>query len=370
MQKLFSLVASLVAFTSIVNADYDDAQLRNLENRVTVLEQKKGCNGMINPSARPVVDDGADLFISADFLYWRCHENGLGYVIKNGGAFSGQNPESVGAVLNSGKIKNVHPDWRAGFRVGVGYNLDHDGWDLSANWTRYYTHAHNETFAPIGGTLIPAFINPAIAPPVGTLVEAEAHWKLHLNVIDFELGREFFVSRCMTIRPFGGLKTAWLNQKMRTEYDYLTAGTVQTIEPKMSSNFWGIGLMGGLDSEWKFSEGWSIYASGDIALLYGYYKIRDREYGITSTAQTTRLKVKDDPTIGRAITDLAAGLRWEEMFSCDSFRLRIQAGWEQHMYFSQNQFIKFTDALEQGIFVSNQGDISFEGWVLNAQFDF
>ncbi len=368
MQKLLSLVASLVAFTGIVNADYDDAQLRNLENRVTVLEQKKGCNGMINPAARPTVDDGADLFISADFIYWRCHENGLGYVIKNnGGTFAGL---GVGGTLTGGQIKNVRPDWRPGFKVGVGYNLDHDGWDVFANYTWYYGHEHSETFVPIGGTLIPAFTNPAVMSPAMSANEAEAHWKLHLNVIDLELGREFFVSRCLTLRPFGGLKTAWLSQTLTTEYDYLVSGAMTTLEPKMSSNFWGIGLMGGLETEWKFSEGWSIYANGDIALLYGYYTLRDREYAITPTSKTTNLKVKDNFTIGRAITDLAAGLRWEEMFSCDTFRLRIQGGWEQHMYFGQNQFIKFTDSLEQGVFVSNQGDISFEGWALNVQIDF
>ena len=73
--------ASLVAFTSLVNAD--DMQMRNLENRVAALEQKKGANGIINPAANPPTRDATGLFITADFLYWKAHESGLAYAFQS-----------------------------------------------------------------------------------------------------------------------------------------------------------------------------------------------------------------------------------------------------------------------------------------------
>src|SRR3972149_4387604 len=42
--------ASLATVTSYVNADGDTAQMRNMENRLSALEQKKGAGGVINPS--------------------------------------------------------------------------------------------------------------------------------------------------------------------------------------------------------------------------------------------------------------------------------------------------------------------------------
>ncbi len=370
MRKLLALGASsLFTFTALVNADYDDAQLRNLENRVCCLEQTKGCYGMINPAARPVVECGADLFITGDFLYWQGQENGLGYVIKNFSSFNGD-LGSVGSLTNA-RVKNVSRHWNPGFRIGVGYNMPHDGWDMYLNWTRFYTSHESSQTVPFGGALIPTLINPLQLPHAGVLTTASARQKLHLNVLDFELGREFFVSKYLTLRPFGGLRSAWLNQRYKVDYGYISAGILTDVEPKFRNKFWGFGLRTGLDTQWGLGEGFSIYADGAISLLYGYFNVTGTQTTTTgSGVAVSNLSVKDNPRIGRAITDLAAGLRWEDLFSCDSFRLRIQAGWEQHMYFGQNQYLKFVDSFEQGFYTSNQGDITFQGWVLNAQIDF
>ncbi len=370
MKNLFTLAAtSFVAFTGLVSADYDDAQLRNLENRITCLEQKR-CTGMINPAARPVVDDGIDLFITGDFLYWKTHENGLAYVITNQRAAT-SNATSP-PTLSGGKVKNVKHDYDAGFRVGAGFNLPHDGWDIYLNWTRFTTHENDQVNAPLsGGSLVATMLNPAVYPNTGTLSQANSRWKLKLNVADLELGREFYISKYLTLRPFAGLRSAWIRQKMNVDYNYVSPASVLTvINPSMKSHFWGMGLRTGLDTQWGFGSGWSLYADGAVSLLYGYYDITQSEYSRTGTAVSTTMNAANHPRIGRAITDLAAGLRWEESFSCDSFRLRIQGGWEQHMYFGQNQYMKFADSLDQGLFVSNQGDVSFEGWTLSAQLDF
>src|ERR1700722_20092866 len=123
---------SLVAFTSLLNAA-DDAQIRNLNNRVTALEQKKGgSGGMINPPARPVVTDGVDIFITGEILVWRAREDNLDYAVQ-----LDQVPTLNG--VNSGSGVHFKGKWRPGVRVGIGYNMPHDGWDLNLIWTNFLT---------------------------------------------------------------------------------------------------------------------------------------------------------------------------------------------------------------------------------------
>jgi hypothetical protein len=59
--KMLALAAtSLIALSNLSFADGDTAQMRNLENRVSALEQRKGASGMINPQGRAQIKDGAD----------------------------------------------------------------------------------------------------------------------------------------------------------------------------------------------------------------------------------------------------------------------------------------------------------------------
>ena len=95
---------------------------------------------MINPPARPQVKDGSDLFVTADLLVWQAHENGLPLAVV--GHQSRSSP-----FIEDGKVANFDFDCDVGFRIGVGYNLPHDGWDLSFNWLRFYTDASRHVHA-------------------------------------------------------------------------------------------------------------------------------------------------------------------------------------------------------------------------------
>ena len=357
----WSLAAtSLVALTGLVHA-VDDMQFRNLENRVSSLEQKKGSNGMVNPPARPLVRDGADLFVTGDLLYWQANENGLDVAIKN---------ENGTTFINDGKMKNLHNDWSFGFKVGVGYNMMHDGWDIYANWTRFYTHGHRHVTAPAGGTVFPIWLN-AERLPVGnaTVSDVHAHWRLHLNVIDFELGREFFTSKWLTLRPHFGLRTNWVNQKFKVSHEGgTTVAAGSQLNDRLLSRFWGLGLRAGLNTQWGLGGGWSFFGNGAAALLWGHFHLDSREK--LQPANTGQLDLDHHMAMTVAETDLFGGLRWDTNVSDESFHFGFLVGWEQHMFFDQNQFLRFVDDLHDGSYVSNLGNLSTHGWTAEIQLDF
>lgn len=370
--------ASLTVITSVLSAA-DDAQVRNLENRVTALEQRKSANGMINPNGRPQVRDGADLFFTADFIYWVANESGLGFVVKN---------ENNCNWVSSGKLKTPGFNWEPGFRVGIGYNLPHDGWDVYADWTWLIARA-NKHVSSDGGNLFPTFLNINEIDTHGNRVwKADAKWKTNLNMIDLELGRQFFVSKWLTLRPFMGLRNAWVNQHYNLSYQGVF-NTYNSFVPDVTGilrgnhecKFWGIGLRTGLNTQWGLGCGFSAYGDLGLSLLFGRFHINEHENfcgGVSSSSSSSSVdfsnanmfRLKDKYTACRAITDLGAGLRWDHYFNRDRFHFRFQAGWEQHMFFSQNQFDRVVDDFQPGMTVTNQGDLSFNGLTLSTRFDF
>jgi hypothetical protein len=343
-----ALAVAFVTLTSVVCA-VDDMQVRNLENRVSALEQRRGANGMINPPARPVVRDGSDLWIQVEALYMQATEDGLAYGIKNGTASP-----------IDGTVKNVNYDWNWGFRAGLGYNLPHDGWDVLFNWTWLYS-SDKKTDSPSAPESV---IQTQTAPTFATtpaVTSAKGRVGLHTNILDFELGREFFVSKWLTLRPFGGIRGAWLNRNFR--YSYATAP--KTVGHN-HNRFRGAGLRGGLDTQWGLGSGWSFFADAALSLIYGMQRLHNHQ-----DAGATRIQhYKNNWHVARPMLDLGAGLRWDHLFSCDAYRIRIQFGWEQSILWGFNKDMNFVNAAAPGKYTFNQGDLSYSGVALQFRFDF
>lgn len=352
------LSLTLIAATSFIQADYDDAQ-----------------NCIINPPARPPTNECFNLFFTGDFLWWEAHENGLDYLVKN---------EEGTAFINSGKVTEPKFEWDPGFRVGLGYNMAHDGWDVYANWTRFHTTTGDDrTHRPVGGLLEPTFLDPSfddLPITLGQLFnEARSRWKLHLNQIDLTLGREFFVSRWLTLRPHLGLRAAWIRQKYTIHYLGTLTESVPSLDlpvgastdnlVDMRNNYTGFGLLGGLNTQWGLGGGWSLYGDLDLSLLYGFFRVTHKEE--EDISHTAKMHIRNRFHLSRVVADLAAGLRWQRSFGCDDdLAILIQLGWEHHVYFGQNQFMRFTNAFMPGQSVSNLGDLTLQGWTLAFKFDF
>ncbi len=379
--KWGALASSLFAFTTFVNANVNDAQMRNLENRVSALEQRKGASGMVNPPARPQVRNGADLFLYGDLLYWKATENGLPLAVINKGSF--QN-------IAHSKVSNLRGKYDLGFRVGVGYDIPHDGWDLGLSWLRYNSDGHRKHIHSHRNQ----FIFPSLAPSADPIAElntcqrAKGHWRLLLNQLDLDLGREFFVSKWLTMRPHAGVRTDWIHQKAKAEYQHFN-GELVNVPPLPTSNevevglkdeWWGIGLEAGLDTQWGLGEGWSIYANLAAAILYGRHHIRDKvkdEPGVLNASNAADSRpngkfgnLRNNYWIAHPVLDLQLGLRWDHMFCDDHLHVGIHLGWENHNYFSQNQLPNFSDDFNFGKFFANQGDLSLQGWTLGLRLDF
>ena len=357
---LSAVAASLVMFTSIANA-VDDMQMRNIENRVSALEQRRGSNGMINPPARPVVKDGVDVWVQGEALYFNASEDGLAFTTES---------SSSSKIL--GRVKSASYDWDWGFRAGAGINMPHDGWDLFANWTWFHTKDHDNKNAEPGEFFWPAFYNAATSNNTATASHVVNDTHLRINMLDLELGREFFVSKWLTVRPHIGGRAAWLFRSFKNEFSggsFSPAGI--EVEEKTENRFRGAGLRGGLDSQWGLGSGWSFFGQMAFALVYGRQHVNfDSKTVAASGDVTAQLTPHNNWGAVRGITDLALGLRWDHLFSGDAYRVRLQAAWEQHMFLSFNQNHTFVNTVTTGVLTGNKGDLSLSGVSFEARFDF
>ncbi len=327
--------------------------------------------------AGPRVCEGTDLFVTADFIWWTAREDGLAY------AYSGVNGTVGSTNQNGGSGSVQHPDfgWDPGFKVGLGYNLPHDDWDVYAQYTWLHMQGDKDsTSNPVGTTnqlsAIWGISNDNAYPLVD---RATGRWDLHFNVIDLEIGRNYFVSQYLTIRPFAGFKGTWQHQDYKVRY---TRNTVENDEDvrfvnrmRQDQDMWAIGIRSGFNFAWHFVRDFSLFGDMALSAMMTKYDIdrRDREeqytlddsgnivdrvYGITT------LNTNNDFYSLKGVLEMDIGLRYDVWFGCnDAYHLRLQAAWEEQLWWGQNNMIgRFEECAH--------GDLMLHGLTIKARFDF
>lgn len=359
--KFWPLAAlSMTLGTCLLNAQ-DDARIRNIENRVTTLEARKDGCCIINPSARPFASECWGIYLSVDPLLWQAHVDGLPIAVRTSDSVSFFNN------ANASKVKNLNFNWDWGFRLGLGANLSHDAWDILLQWTYWKSHASRDLHAD-NDTMFPSQGHPQQI--IGqTSPHIESKWDVRLNILDLENGREFYVSRYLTLRPHAGFRTSWITHEFTNEYKEIPPLDLrQDVEGKC--RFWGLGIRMGLDTEWRFGCGFSAFANWAQSLLYNFFSLKMHQTSVVNEDRSTLLRIDDFYHAGRQIVDMQIGLRYDWL-SCDEcFHFGIEAGWEHHYFPGLNQNIKFVDDIMVGNLITYLGDFASQGYFVKVRFDF
>lgn len=300
-----------------------------------------------NPSANPEMRDSWEASVTAGYLYLWTEVDGLAYAIKAEGARQ--------KVLNP----EILPD--NGFKLGVAAYLPHDGWDLAFN----LMHLHSRAPIHERGHLSPLWTLPT-STPGGFVDEVEAHWRLHFALLDLELGRSFFLSSRLTMRPHIGLRFAIVRQKYLLHYiggDLFPGGEDYV---SMKSKFIAPGVRMGNDFEWMIGKGFGLYSKSALSILYGLLYAHESEKVSFETQKRTNLF--DNFYTSLPIIDLAAGVQWESYLFRSRYHLLLQAGWEMHLLFAQNQLFRY---LGLGVVSKSvNGDLGIQGLSLSATFSY
>lgn len=299
----------------------------------------------ITPSANLPVADGASFFFDLDFIYWQAKEDGLAI-----GATGDPLPNPIThshayTVTNAGKWEFIDAKYEPGFKVGAGLDLAHDGWSVAANYTWLKEHASGHISQTPGTGALVGLVSEDISSISG-------HWSFYFNVVDLPLSRKFYISKRLTLSPHIGLKGSWMHQTFNVlEYGVgLTANNSGDNDVSLAQRqkFWGVGLRAGLDTTWHFTRDWSIYGNFAMSTLSCQFQDKGTVYGQDAAYGFFREgligKTHANQHAIRPVLELALGLRYETMFGSDDYyQFVVQAGWEQQIWWDQNQFLRTAD---------------------------
>lgn len=197
-----------IAFHMLQNRDIEQKRREpaELEERISILEKYQNMGEGIHLWAEKC-SYNLGLYLDVSFLYWQAENNGWIYAIKYFPA-QGHQPDRA-------RINILFPDFdmAPGSRVTLGFNSCKDRWDLITTWTYYHNKVKDTQDQGIDFALLPILAHAPQARSIRSL------WRLNYNMFDFEVGKQFYIFSCVSMRFHFGPKGGRIDQEMRSNYD-------------------------------------------------------------------------------------------------------------------------------------------------------
>lgn len=323
------------------------------------------------------VISGVALSLDASFLYWSATQEGLGFG-SSGALVTANNGSIVSSPTSNGQILYMDADYEPAFKVGVGAVTQ--DWTLSAEYTWFHHQALISKDAPSTSFGVPVWVVNDMFEQTSNARQSlsgshlKGWWDLKLDVADFTFSRPIYQGRYLTVTPFGGIRAAWIRQKINATLNMsptiVTSPTSAPVISKNSSVSWAVGPRLGLESSILFPKGFRIQGDCSGSLLFSRYTIYHSETAATTTAVPSNIgySFKGYKSV-RPVVDAGIGLGWSSYFCSQKFHVDFLASYDFSLFFDQNVIRKFLDESIAGT-GAPAGNLSFNGLTLKGQFDF
>ena len=262
-------------------------------------------------------------------------------------------------------------NWDFGFRVGAGHNLEYDGWDTQLYWTWFRTETEQSQHVPTSDSVLviaeimPEFFAGDLSS--NSAQSAKIRWSIRFNMFDWELGRSYWISKGLLLRPFIGLKGGWIHQSIHVQYGNLiiaNAHTNNSARENAKNNFWGLGPVGGLNTKWKLRNFCthfpSLFGDFSVATMWGNWTCNDVYNDTTGKEVLVNTKKL---TLGALMLRGFAGFGWDVDFDRGRSHFATRLGYEMQLWVNQLR-------LSTAQLVPLHGDLTLQGITLNCRFDF
>lgn len=323
--------------------------------------------------ARIDVRGSWDIYTVGSFTYWQPIQENMEL-----GIVSNQT-DPVYAI--DGKIVNLNFNYKPGFQAGLGINFDHDNWDSVVKYT-WFRGSHRTT-TTLDSTafpntiLFPTWINPD-SRIVG-FYEGTQKWTLHMDIIDWELARSYYVGTKLTFRPFFSARALWIRQNIDVAYSnqstYNGADAGSNVNIQKKSHSWAIGPRAGLYSQWMLGDGFRLFGNGGGDILFTQYKkLKSNQQFVHADGTLYPLgSYRTEQTKLNCLKghlDLELGLGWGTYFDNNNWHIDLSAGYGFQIFFDQNMFRHFNDVQSLAVSNSPNGNLYVHGLTAEARFDF
>lgn len=375
---LTASLAALVASTSIFAASDIETRVSQLEKQMTQVRTDTALEtyGATMATARADVDGrGWSLLLGP--VYYSPDVDGT--------EFAYSEDSSTQSLPINGRTKEMKFDWDWGLRAALGYNFEHDDWDVNLGYLWFGSSGSRNVDGGLNGSIIPLKGSARIVTNCNGFgadalfsysQKAKSQYDFDFHGLDFEIGRDFFNSKWLALRTHFGVKTVWMDLEQVTRYTggaiALNADTglgIHTVDIKEDSDFWGLGLRTGLDTRWFLGSGFSLFGNAAGALMYGKFDVDLREkFSLCPKDNRIVLSANTRKFVPHA--QLMFGLRYDRYFDDHHQAIAIRLGYDAQYYWNANQMLK-VDAKDSAFrYFRSPNDVMFHGLILDAEWSF
>lgn len=267
-----------------------------------------------------------------------------------------------GRIYDTFSAENINFDWNYGFRAGAAYTLNHDLWNTRIYWTHYTTNA---TKTASDALILTEFFGGFIAGEISDW--ARIKWKLNYNTLDWDISRNFHLCKGLTLKPYFGIKGAWIDQSIRfNSHVILQDNQIVDYNSKerLKNDFWGLGPSIGLSGDWQFfsrtESKCCLISDFSCTTMWGNWNFEDEYEGLPGDVIAVN---QPRYTLGALQLRGFMGFGWSTPINCMCSMFNLQVGYEVQYWFNQLRIPTFQQFLLHG-------DLVMQGITLNCQVDF
>ena len=348
----------------------DENETALFNQRVSESEREK-FHGICTPPAYNLsATPEPTVSTSASFIYWRAVQDGMDIAVSQSLTLPATFSRNNGSDVLFAKT-----EYQPGFKVGIGGNVPLDGWTL---WSEY-TWLHSRTVTAKTASPLEAFPNTVGVwnndwfPNTNNVHSLSTYfrWAYKIDLADLVLSRPYYMGTKVVLKPFAGLRGAWIAQKVRSTEEriiYSTGISNVSGSSRVTSHCWGVGPRVGVDGNWFLGRGAHFIGNANASLLYTRYTkitcaVDNVDFVSTPTATTYGVQFSEAGyNTVRPNAGLGLGLGWSGYL--DSYFLDLSATYDFNVFWSQNMIRNLAKD------VTAQGDLYLHGLTANVRFDF
>lgn len=321
-----------------------------------------------------------NIYTTASFLYYYASEGGLDLADSAMTTFNGISYQTTNTT--NSKTLSQDSEFKPGFQVGLGVGYNQSFVSGTYTWIRQTTHTSKGAPSPdpalgAGSWILNNWFQQLSPGGVNTMsaTHISSKWHLGIDIGDLLINHAFYQGQSLIVKPFIGLRGAWIRQSMdvavtppTSVFTSLASAVVSSVN---SSNSWGVGPRVGIDGSYLLGKGIRFEGRAATSLLVTQFThVRHRE-GQAQTGTTPSVLGSSIHNFNcvRPEGDLGIGLGWGMYSAKGDFHFDLTANYDFLVFFEQNMIRKLLDQTISGVSpaVSN---LYLQGLNITARFDF
>ena len=324
-----------------------------------------------------------DFFVSADFLYWQPLQDNMSVGLRNSNSLADIVSPGTGM---QGNYIDMDFNYKPGFQVALGMNLQNDDWVGYAQYTR--VHGRHTTSSSVPNTdpsIFATWGTPFLLGDASVYNQVNANFGCNLDFVDGMMERVYYVGQSLVFHSAFGARGSCITEKMQLQYNYdgatITGGSATAFPYNTNVvgrvHSWAVGPRTSLEMDWVLGDGFRFFGTGAADVLYTRYKVQDKTTvlaratsGDFVTGQTLSFVTKDRVSALRTHLDLEAGFGWGTYLDNNGWHVDFTVGYGFQVFFNQNMFQQYYDDVFAGAHTEEHGNLYIQGLNVSARLDF